>query len=118
MPEPHAGTELEQAGLCCWRGSLSPDSELFGRSPHQQRFADGIGRRELHKAPGLGREIVEPPPEALLDPPGERHRAGQCEPEPARQFSRRQPPRQLQQCQRVTAGLTDDLVPDPGVQAQ
>jgi len=57
---------------------------------------------------------VEPAPEALLDPPWQRQRAGQ--PEPAGELRRRQPPRQLEQRQRITPGLGHDLVPDPRVQ--
>ncbi len=48
---------------------------------------------------GLLRQRVEPLPEALLDPPRQRLRAQQ--PEPARQLRRGQPPRQLEQRQRI-----------------
>jgi len=67
MTEPDAGAELEQAGLDRRRHSLSEDSEPFGCLPHQQRLADGIGRRDLQQAPSFSWESVEPPPEALFD---------------------------------------------------
>ena len=54
MTKPYAGAELEQAGLGCRGRSLSRDSEPLGCSPHQHRFSDGIGSRELQEAPRLG----------------------------------------------------------------
>jgi hypothetical protein len=53
------------------------------------------------------------PPEAFFDGARQRYRAG--EPEPAGQFRRAQSPRQLQQGQRVTPRLGEDLVPDTPV---
>ena len=113
MTEPHPRAELEQAGLDRRRCRLNLDSELLGCSPHEQRFADGIGRSESQQPPGLGGKRVEPAPEALLDSPRERQRLGESE--AARQLRRRQPPRQLQQREGVAAGLGDDLVADPRV---
>ena len=115
MAKPHARAELEQARprppasppRCGSRAARLLATRATG-SP------DRIGRRELQQAPGVGRQRVEPPPEALLDRPRERHPAG--EPEPARQLRRRQPPQQLQQRQRVAARLADDLVAHPRVQ--
>ena len=54
------------------------------------------------------------PPEAVLDPPGQRDRA--AEPEPARQLRRGQPAGQFEQGQRVAVRVGDDLLPDPRVQ--
>ena len=113
MTEPHARLELDQSGLDGGRRGLGPDREPLGCSPDQRRLAHGIRRRELQQAPRRGRKTVEPPPEALLDPSRQRHRAG--EPEPARQLGGRHAPRQLQQRQGVAARLGDDLVPDTGV---
>ena len=114
MAEPHARVELDQAGLYGRGRRVGPDREPLCGSPEQRRLADRIGRRELQQSPCLDRKRVEPPPEALLDPPRERHRGG--EPETARQLGGRHAPRQLQQRQRVAARLGDDLVPDTGVQ--
>ena len=62
----------------------------------------------------MTRKVVELPPEALLDPPGQRYRGGQRE--AAGQLSGRQPTRQLQQGQGIALGLGHDEIPDPGVQ--
>jgi len=70
---------LDQLRLDRRRRSLSPNPEQLGCSPHQHRVADGIGGRNLQKVPRLGRKRVEPPPEALLDPPRERRPAGESE---------------------------------------
>jgi hypothetical protein len=90
MTKPHAGAELEQARLGGRRRSLSLDSEPLGGPPYEQRFADGIGRRKLQQAPGLGWKGVQPPPEALLDALRERYPARESE--PTRQVRGRVPP--------------------------
>ena len=51
---------------------------------------------------------LEPPVEAVLDAARQRLRVGK--PEAARQLRRRQPPRQLEQRERIAAGLGDDAV--------
>jgi hypothetical protein len=56
MTKPHAGAELEQASLCRRRRSLGTDREPLGCSPHQHRVAEGIGRRELRRTAGSGRQ--------------------------------------------------------------
>jgi hypothetical protein len=50
------------------RISRRPASTAAGGSPQQERIADRVGRRELHQSQRVGGEVVEPPPEALLDP--------------------------------------------------
>jgi len=114
MTEPHPGAELDQPGPGRRRRRLGADREPPGSPPHQARVAGRVGCCELQQAPGLGRKSVDPPPEALLDPPRDRYRAGESE--TARQPRRRHPPRQLQQRQRVAARLGDDPVPDPLIQ--
>jgi hypothetical protein len=49
-------------------------SQPLGRAPHQHRVADRIGRRDQQQHPGVGRQRVQPPAEALLDPLRERQR--------------------------------------------
>jgi hypothetical protein len=114
MTKPHARVELDQPGLDRGSPGLSRDPEPLGCPPHQHRLTRRIRRRDQQQHSGLVRQGREPPPEALLDPPRERHRVRECE--PARQLRGRQPARQLQQRQRVTARLGDDLVADPRVQ--
>ena len=111
MTKQHPGPELEQAGLGCRRRRLRPDAQPLGCPPHQHRLADRLGRRHQRQKSGLSRKSLEPPPEALLDPPRERSPAGESE--TARQLRRRQPPWQLQQRQGVATRLGDDLVADP-----
>ena len=106
MTKPHPRVELDQSGLDGGRRSLGTDRQPLGSSPQQHGVADGIGRCELQQPPRLGRKRIQPSPEALLDPPRKRYRVRKCE--PARQLSRRQTPRQLQQSQRVAARLAHD----------
>jgi hypothetical protein len=46
VTEAHLGADLEQAAVDCRRRGPRIDAELLGRSPHEQRVADGIGRRQ------------------------------------------------------------------------
>ena len=68
MPEPHARAELHQVRLDRRSARLDRDPEHLGGPPHQQRVAGRIGRRQLQQPPGLLRQGIELPPEALLDP--------------------------------------------------
>jgi len=114
MAEPHAEPDLEQAGVGGGCRGFCPDPEPFSRSPHQQRFTDRIGRRELHQASGVSGKSLEPAPEAVLDTACERQCAGQSE--PAGELGGCRAAYQLELCQGVAAGLGDDLVADSGVQ--
>ena len=86
MPEPHPGAELDQARLHRRRRRLDRDAQPPGRPPHQRPVTGRIGRRQLQQPPGLVGQGVQLPGEAVLDPAGQRRRAGQ--PEPARQLRR------------------------------
>ena len=90
------------------------DPEPLGRAPHQQRIARRLGGREQQQSPRLFGQGLEPPSEALLDPPRQRRRLGLSaqQPETARQLRCRQPPRQLQQGQRIPARLGHDPISD------
>ena len=80
----------------------------------QDRVAERLcGSREDEQL-RIGREQLEAPGEALLDPPGDRLTAGKTE--PAGQTGDIPRARQLEQGQRVTVTLLDDLVADGGVQ--
>ena len=68
VPKPHPSAELDQARLDPGRRSLRSDAQSLGCSPHEQRFADGIGRRDQQQDSRVGRKGFEPPLEALLDP--------------------------------------------------
>ena len=88
-----------------------PDAEPLGRAPHQQRVVDRLGRRHQQQQPRVLRERLEPPQEALLDPPRQRVRASSS-PNPPGSCVARQRPRQLQDRQRVAARLGDEPVAD------
>ena len=114
MPEPDPGAELHQARLHRRLPGLDRQVQLPGGSPDQRRVARRVGRRQQQQPPGRGRQGVQLPKEAVLDPAGQRNRAGQ--PEPAGQLGGSQSPRQFQQRQRITLGLGNDQVADPRVQ--
>ena len=114
MTEPHARADLDQACRLGRSRRLGPDAELLGRAPQQRHVADRLRRRQQQQAPGLGRERRQLPYEALLDTAGQRHLHGQ--PESARDRDRLPPARQLEQRERVAAGLAEDPVPNPRVE--
>ena len=114
MAEAHPPAQLDQPGvlgICCGvgRNPLPP-----GRAPQQGHVAGRLGRRGQQQPLRLGLQRPELPEKAGLDAAGQRPRVGQ--PETARQLGPAQPPGQLQQRQRVAAGLGDDPVADLGVQ--
>ena len=80
----------------------------------QGHVADRLRGRREQQALRLDRKRLEPPQEAPFDAALQRRRAGK--PESAGQLRGAQPPGQLQQRQRVTAGLADDAVPHPLIQ--
>ena len=67
VAESDLRADLEQVGVDRRRRGVRIDAEPLGRPPHEQRLAHRIGRGELQQPPGVGRERVEPPPEAVLD---------------------------------------------------
>ena len=106
MTEHHSGAELQQAFRFDGFRDRLGDSELLRRPPNECRVAHRISCREEQQASRVTWKTGQPPGEALLDARGQRHRRGQTK--PARELCRRQPARQLQQGERVPAGLDDD----------
>ena len=80
MPEPHPRADVDQARGLGRRGLVGLEPEQLGRAPQQRHVADGLGRREQQQLPGLARQRLQLPHEALLDAADQRHRAGQPEP--------------------------------------
>ena len=116
MTEGHALADHQQpVGLRLCRGRRR-DPEPLGRAPQQQRIADRLSRRDQQQTPRVVRQRLKPTNEALLDPSRQRLRAHQTE--AAGQLRRRQPPRQLQQRQRIPPRLGDDPVPDSLIQSE
>ena len=70
MPEPYPRAEFGQLGLDRGRACLHRDAEPPGRPPHQRHVAGRIRRGQLQEPQRLGRQGLQPPQEALLDPPG------------------------------------------------
>ena len=116
MPERHPLADRQQPVRLRGLRGRRPDPEPLGRAPQQQRIADRLRRRDQQQTPRVLRERLESSDEALLDPSSQRLRAQQTE--AARQLRRRQPPRQLEQRQRIPARLGDDPVPDPLIQLE
>jgi hypothetical protein len=87
-----------------------PDPEPLGRAPDEQRIVDRLRRGHQQQQPCLVGKRLEPPQEALLDPP--RQRVRPLRPEPSRQLRRGQSARQLQDRERIASRLRDELVAD------
>ena len=114
MTERHSLADEQQGvrrhAICGGR----PNREKPSRAPEQHRIADRLGRGEQQQTPRIFRQRLEAADEALLDP--SRQRPCVRQPEPARQLRRRQPARQLQQCERIAPRLRDDPIAHPLIQ--
>ena len=100
------GAEREQARGFRRPHRLRAEIEALGRPPQQRRIADRLGRGDEQQPLALGGQTFDPLPEALLDPARQRQRGRQGE--AACQVRRRQPVRQLEQCERIPVRLGDD----------
>ena len=67
MAKSHPSAELDEARLGRRGRRFDADARPCGRSPHQRRIADRVGRRDKQKAPSLFREHVDASPEAGFD---------------------------------------------------
>ena len=99
-----------------WAGSAAsdPDPEQLGRAPQQRDVADRLGRGQQDQAPRLRGERLEPARKALLEAAAQRRRTRQ--PEAAGDRHRLQPARELEQRERIAAGLVEDPILDARVQ--
>ena len=115
MPEPHLGADLEQ--LFATRPRLPPvgpmPSVLRG-APQERGVAGGVGGRQQHQPLGRLRQCAHPPQVVVVEMTGQGAVGGTAKP-PASSASLI-PLDQLQQRQRVAAGLGDDPVTDLLVQ--
>jgi hypothetical protein len=114
MAEAHPCADLDQARRLGRGCRVGADAEQLGGTPQQRDVADRLRRRQEHQTPGLRRQRLQPSHEALLDAAGQGQLAGQ--PEPAGHRDRLQPARQLEQRERVAAGLTQDPFQHPLVE--
>ena len=99
------------------RPALPPIPSMLGGAPQQAQIAQRLGRRRQEQKLRVARKRLDALEEAVLDAARQRARVG--EPEPARELRRRQSARQLDQRERVAAGLAEDpglhpLVERPG----
>ena len=112
--ELDAPAQLEQPAVLCRARRRDVDPERPRGTVEQDRVAEGLcGSREDEQL-GVGREQLEAPDVALLDPAGDRLTAGKTE--PAGETGDVPRARQLEQGERVAVTLLDDLVANGGVQ--
>ena len=108
MTEPHPGTELDQPRRLGRCRRVRSDPKPLGRAPQQEHVTHRLGGRREQQPLRRIRKRPDAPQEALLDLARQRPRVGTSE--PTGQLRRRQPPRQLQQGERITARFGDDPV--------
>ena len=113
MAKSHLFADLEQPLGLRTLGER-PDPEPVGGAPQQQRIADRIRSRDQQQHSRLVSKPVEPALEGLFDSPGQRLCTEQAE--APGQLRCGQASRQLQQRQRITAGLRDDAIADPFIE--
>ena len=106
MREAHASVQLDQTGRLGRLPGLAADTETVGGAPQQAQVAQRLGRRRQEQELRLARKRLGALEEGVLDAARQRSPVG--EPEPARHLCRRQPARQLDQCERVAGGLAED----------
>ena len=106
MREPNAQAELDQSGGLGRPAGLAADPETLGGAPQQAQIAQRLGCRRQEEKPRVGRKHLDPLQEGVLDAARQGARVG--EPVSARELRRRQPARQLDQGERVAAGLAED----------
>ena len=115
MTETHPGTQLDQPRILGSDRSIRSDAEPLGSAPQQGHLTDRLRCRREQEPLRPGRKRPELSHEGLFNAARQRQRTGK--PEAAGQLRDAQPPGQLQQRQRVAAGLGDDAVPHPLIQS-
>jgi hypothetical protein len=89
MAKPHPAVDVDQPGRLRRLECRSSDRVPPGSPPQERRVAGWLRCCHEQQPPGVRRQCLKPPQEALLDPSGQRHRAGQ--PEAARQLGCAEP---------------------------
>ena len=113
VSEPDARTEFDQPALLGRRRCRGPDALSLQGPPEQWHVAERLDRGGQQEPTGVVRQGGDAPLVAVLHPIGDRGAAGEAEAEG--ELRRREPARQLDQGQRVAAGLCHDPVPHPVV---
>ena len=112
--ELHAPAQLEQPAVPGRARRREVDPERPCGTVQQDRVAEGFCGSGEDEQLGVGREQLEAPDVALLDPAGDRLAAGKTE--PACEAGHVPRARQLEQGERVAVTLLDDLVANGGIQ--
>ena len=106
--------QLEQPAVLCRTRRREVDPEHPRGPVEQARVAERLGGSREDEQLRVGREQLEAPDVALLDPAGDRLTTGETE--PAGETGDVPRTRQLEQGQRIAVTFRDDLVADAGVQ--
>jgi hypothetical protein len=120
MPEAYVRADVKQAGLRRHLEHADVQAEPLRRPQDQRHVAHRVGGHQQDHLPGVGGQHAEALEVLILDAPGQVARVrpiariGQGE--PAGQLAHPQAPAELDQGQRVPAGLLDDPGPHPLVE--
>ena len=106
MPEPHVRADAQQAGRHGGIDRVRAQAEEPGGPEDERRVPDRIGGGQQDHPLRPGRELAEALDVLVFDPPGQIARVR--EREPAGQFGRAQALVELEQGERIAAGLLDD----------
>ena len=115
VAERDPAADRQQAVVLRRGGGRGRDAEQLRRPPHQQRITDRLRSRDQQQQTRVLRERLEPTQVTLLDAPG-KGVVGQHA-EPARQLGGGQSARELEERERIAAGLGNDPVAHPLVEA-
>ncbi len=104
----HPSAQRDQPQVLSRRRRLGIDAEVFGGAPQQGDVPQRLNGGGEQEPPGIGGHGLELAQKPLLD--ASRHRRRVVRSEAELEFRRRQPSRQLEQCERVTTGFGDNAV--------
>ena len=114
MPEADTGSDLDQLRVFC-RGERAPfDAEPVSRAPDERRVADRLGRSQQQQSLGCLGQFTGALEIVILEVAREVCRGEKLE--AACQLRCAHAPRQIEQSERVAAGLRDDAVADAVVE--
>jgi hypothetical protein len=106
--------DLQKLRILRWGQCARLDPKPLGRAPEKRRVPHRIRGRQQHQLLRRPRQFTDAPQVVVLDMTGEISRGEELE--AAGQSRRADAPRQLQESERVSAGLGDDPVADVRVE--
>jgi len=110
VAEAQVLVDVHQPGGHCRGRRGGGHAQLPRRRPQPLRLGQRLQGRDQQQLAGVRRERVQPPPEAHLDPGRDREGGGHADPD--RQLGWGKPSGQLDERQRIAAGLDHDPVAD------